>query len=60
MTVHANCRIRRIYFADALYEEDEIPADFRMYVDKKGARGGAPQSLDNTAQDIPPEAPADQ
>ncbi|EES98626.1 Hypothetical protein GSB_104866 [Giardia duodenalis] len=35
MTVHANCRIRRIYFADSLYEEDEIPPDFRMYVDRK-------------------------
>lgn len=38
MTVHANCRIRRIYFADSLYEEDEIPPDFRMYVDKKGTK----------------------
>lgn len=55
MTVHANCRIRRIYFADALYEEDEIPADFRMYVDKKGGKG-ATQPLDNTAQGAPADA----
>jgi len=35
MTIHANCRIRRIYFADALYDEEEIPPEYRMYVDKK-------------------------
>ena len=41
MTVNANCRIRRIYFADKLYEEDEIPADYRMYVDRKAGAPGA-------------------
>ncbi|XP_014475843.1 PREDICTED: cilia- and flagella-associated protein 20-like [Dinoponera quadriceps] len=31
MQVHANCRIRRIYFADRLYSEDELPEDFRLF-----------------------------
>lgn len=27
--IHANCRIRRIYFADRLYSEDELPNNFK-------------------------------
>lgn len=30
--IHANCRIRRIYFADKLYSADELPAEFKLYV----------------------------
>ena len=28
--VHANCRIRRIYFSDRLYSEDELPPEFKL------------------------------
>ncbi|XP_033208982.1 cilia- and flagella-associated protein 20-like [Belonocnema kinseyi] len=31
MQIHANCRIRRIYFADRLYPEDELPNDFKLF-----------------------------
>ncbi|VDM98743.1 unnamed protein product, partial [Onchocerca ochengi] len=38
--IHANCRIRRIYFADRLYSEDELPAEFKLYLPiKSGAQG---------------------
>lgn len=30
--IHANCRIRRIYFSDRLYSEDELPAEFKLYL----------------------------
>ncbi|XP_077535216.1 cilia- and flagella-associated protein 20 [Haemaphysalis longicornis] len=30
--IHANCRIRRVYFADRLYSEDELPAEFKLYL----------------------------
>ncbi|CAK9295242.1 unnamed protein product [Gordionus sp. m RMFG-2023] len=30
--IHANCRIRRIYFSDRLYLEDELPAEFKLYL----------------------------
>ncbi|VDP79677.1 unnamed protein product [Echinostoma caproni] len=30
--IHANCRIRRVYFSDRLYSEDELPADFKLYL----------------------------
>lgn len=29
--VHANCRLRRIYFSDQLYKEDELPKAYRTY-----------------------------
>ncbi|KAE9417680.1 hypothetical protein Angca_004279, partial [Angiostrongylus cantonensis] len=34
--VHANCRLRRIYFADRLYSEDELPAEFKLYLPIRG------------------------
>ncbi|KAL1920843.1 uncharacterized protein VTP21DRAFT_11478 [Calcarisporiella thermophila] len=30
--IHANCRIRRIYFADRLYTEDELPPEMKLYL----------------------------
>lgn len=30
--VHANCRIRRIYFSDRLYSEDELPPEFKLFL----------------------------
>ncbi|CAM9803440.1 unnamed protein product [Lampetra planeri] len=30
--IHANCRVRRVYFSDRLYSEDELPAEFKLYL----------------------------
>ncbi|EFJ05870.1 hypothetical protein SELMODRAFT_431175 [Selaginella moellendorffii] len=30
--VHANCRIRRIYFSDRLYSEEELPAEYKLFL----------------------------
>ncbi|KAF6255993.1 gene trap locus 3 [Scenedesmus sp. NREL 46B-D3] len=38
--VHANCRVRRIYFSDKLYSEDELPPEFKLYV--PAATGAVP------------------
>jgi len=32
ITIHANCRIRRVYFCDRLYSEEELPLEFKLYV----------------------------
>jgi hypothetical protein len=32
VTIHANCRIRRIYFTDRIYGEDELPAEFKLFL----------------------------
>ena len=36
LQIHANCRIRRVYFADRLYSEDELPAEFKLYLPIRG------------------------
>uniref|UniRef100_A0A9J2PK18 CFA20 domain-containing protein n=2 Tax=Ascaris TaxID=6251 RepID=A0A9J2PK18_ASCLU len=38
--IHANCRIRRVYFADRLYAEDELPAEFKLYLPVRGNQSG--------------------
>nr|XP_034835136.1 cilia- and flagella-associated protein 20-like [Maniola hyperantus] len=30
--VHANARLRRIYFSDRLYTEEELPQDYKLYL----------------------------
>lgn len=30
LTIHANCRLRRVFFMDRLYHMEELPADFRL------------------------------
>lgn len=36
VTVNANCRLRRIYFTDRQYTEEELPAEFRLYLPIQG------------------------
>ena len=30
--LHCSCRVRRVYFSDRLYAEDELPAEFKLFV----------------------------
>ncbi|RHZ63254.1 hypothetical protein Glove_330g42 [Diversispora epigaea] len=30
--IHANCRLRRIYFADRVYAEEELPPEIKLWV----------------------------
>lgn len=32
MQIHANCRLARIYFNDKVKTEDEIPADYKLFM----------------------------
>lgn len=36
VTVNANCRLRRIYFSDKVYNEEELPAEFKLYLPIQG------------------------
>merc|ERR1719297_55045 len=42
--LHANCWIRRIYFSDRLYSEEELPPEFKLFlpVANKGGAGTQP------------------
>lgn len=45
--IHANCRIRRVYFSDRLYSEDELPAEFKLYLPVQNkAKVSRPSSQD--------------
>ncbi|XP_055386559.1 cilia- and flagella-associated protein 20-like, partial [Condylostylus longicornis] len=33
VSIHANCRIRRIFFTDRLYTEEETPNEFKLILD---------------------------
>ncbi|XP_060949350.1 cilia- and flagella-associated protein 20-like [Limanda limanda] len=36
--IHANCRIRRVYFSDRLYSEKELPAEYKLNVKNKNVK----------------------
>ena len=38
--VHASCRLRRVFFADRAYSDDELPPEFKLYL-PAAAAGGA-------------------
>ena len=42
MQLHANCRIRRIYFSDRLYSEEALPPEFKLFLPIQKQAGGAP------------------
>ncbi|KAF9969434.1 hypothetical protein BGZ73_008223 [Actinomortierella ambigua] len=32
VTIHANCRLRRIYFSDRIVPEEDLPAEFKLFL----------------------------
>jgi hypothetical protein len=40
--IHANCRIRRIYFSDRLYTEQELPSEYKLYLPKSAGLSSPP------------------
>lgn len=43
--IHANCRIRRVYFSDRLYSEDELPAEFKLYLPVQNKSSSSPAKV---------------
>ena len=33
--IHANCRIRRIYFSDRLYSDEELPTEYKLFLNTR-------------------------
>ena len=48
--LHANCRIRRIYFSDRLYTEEELPAEFKLYTRSAASAAALPPPM--AAEDL--------
>lgn len=62
--VHANVRLRRIYFAERLYTEEELPQDYKLYLplerkQKKGKDKKEEVKLSGAAPIPPPPAKTD-
>jgi hypothetical protein len=51
--VHANCRLRRIYFSDRLYSEKELPKEFNLFVPREAA--AAPAAAAAASAEAPAE-----
>jgi hypothetical protein len=56
--IHANCRVRRIYFSDRLYTEDELPTEFKLYIPVKKSAAAAGGAAAATAPAAAAPAPA--
>ncbi|KAL7553382.1 hypothetical protein ACHAWF_017533 [Thalassiosira exigua] len=50
--IHANCRIRRIYFSDRLYSEEELPPEFKLFIPTTPASRGEQISSAESARDV--------
>lgn len=59
--VHANVRIRRIFFSDRLYADDEKPAEFRLFVPigADGLKKGKDKGKGAKTNKPPPVTPVD-
>ncbi|XP_050352189.1 cilia- and flagella-associated protein 20-like [Nymphalis io] len=57
--VHANARLRRIYFSERLYTEEELPQDYKLYLplEKKSKKAKQEKKEEQTATKIPSQPP---
>merc|ERR1719511_156217 len=54
--IHANCRIRRIYFSDRLYSEDELPPEFKLFLPIQKQQQQQLQQQQNSQQQVSQQA----
>ena len=57
MQIHANCRIRRIYFSDRLYSEEELPPEFKLFLPVQKSKGA--EKMEESAAPAAASAVAD-
>lgn len=48
--VHANCRIRRIYFSDRLYSEQDLPNEYKLFLPMQKSLCSSPQTGDEEVE----------
>ncbi|CAH1270302.1 CFAP20 [Branchiostoma lanceolatum] len=53
--IHANCRIRRVYFSDRFYSEDELPPDYKLYLPMQN-KGGVGKDIQYPHSDDVPSS----
>uniref|UniRef100_A0AC35FGK8 CFA20 domain-containing protein n=1 Tax=Panagrolaimus sp. PS1159 TaxID=55785 RepID=A0AC35FGK8_9BILA len=45
--IHANCRLRRVYFAEKLYTEEQLPHEFKLYLPVKASNAAMDTTTGN-------------
>merc|ERR1719230_1531327 len=56
--IHASCRIRRIFFSNRLYSDEELPPEFKIWLPENRAKlkqeqtGGQPEMMDQQEEPI--------
>lgn len=62
ITVHANCRLRNVYFCDRLYEDSEKPAAFKFLTSPPETKGKkvkvSAKQEDKVIETVRPTTPA--
>ncbi|CAH1368613.1 fibrous sheath CABYR-binding protein-like [Tenebrio molitor] len=53
--IHANVRIRRIYFSDVLYSDDELPNEYKLFLPTPGTQTAARPTKTEKKESIPKE-----
>lgn len=53
MQIHANVRIRRIYFSDVLYSDDELPNEYKLFLPTPGTQTAARPTKTEKKESIP-------
>uniref|UniRef100_K3W9X7 CFA20 domain-containing protein n=1 Tax=Globisporangium ultimum (strain ATCC 200006 / CBS 805.95 / DAOM BR144) TaxID=431595 RepID=K3W9X7_GLOUD len=48
--LHANCRVRRVYFAEKVFPEEQLPVEFRLFKRLSKAQVAAYKELDKDAE----------
>ena len=56
--IHANCRIRRIYFSDRLYSEEELPPEFKLFLPVIKKNKNAADDHESAIEEEPRKPPA--
>ena len=54
--VHCSCRVRRIYFSDRLYGEEELPAEFKLFVPVRGGAAAAAAPAGDEEEELAADA----
>lgn len=49
--LHANCRVRRVYFAERVVAEEQLPVEFRLYKRLSKAQAAAYKALDKSNEE---------
>uniref|UniRef100_A0A914P5M7 CFA20 domain-containing protein n=1 Tax=Panagrolaimus davidi TaxID=227884 RepID=A0A914P5M7_9BILA len=45
--IHANCRLRRVYFAEKLYTEEQLPHEFKLYLPVRASNAAVDTTTGN-------------